>query len=429
MSSKNKKQSVCSYHPNRPSEIVCNNCGDFVCKDCYVIYKEKHYCIKSCLPSEIVPDSKEIKSQTVPLNQENASEVCKSGLKSNRHILFWAALTLSFCSLSISIWAIREIYLTQKENTALRESRIRLLDNLRKNNQELNKRKDLSPTQSPDLQTKETDRSVKKTVKRIADNFFIPNSSKSISFNNGAIDRKLVALTFDGSAFANCAMHILDTLRSRAVPATLFIAGQFIKQYPEVITAYLNEGFEIGNHTLSHPHLTTYSDNKFQRTLDNISQDKLCSELERNNDLFFKLTGRRFAPLWRAPYGEFNDQICKWAQNCGYIHVGWRQGRTWKSSLDSNDWIPNEDAPGFKTPLEVLQKIVSIADSDPTAMNGGIILMHLGSSRDEPGLQVYTILGALIDSLRTRGYQFVKISEMIREDKIYFESIPSSIQF
>jgi peptidoglycan/xylan/chitin deacetylase (PgdA/CDA1 family) len=98
--------------------------------------------------------------------------------------------------------------------------------------------------------------------------------------------------------------------------------------------------------------------------------------------------------------------------------VGWRQGRSWRQGLDSNDWIADEETPGFHTPEEVLDKFLTLAKAEPDGINGGIILMHLGTVRKNPSAQVHRILGRLIDELTAQGYGFVTVSEMLRESEI-----------
>ena len=124
------------------------------------------------------------------------------------------------------------------------------------------------------------------------------------------------------------------------------------------------------------------------------------------------------SPLWRSPYGEHNKVLCIWAQQAGYLHVGWREGQTWKQSLDSNDWVPDEETAGFHSPEEVYRKIMTLAEASPNGINGGIILMHLGNIRTKKDMQVYTCLGKLIDSLQNMGYRFVVVSEMMKESGV-----------
>jgi peptidoglycan/xylan/chitin deacetylase (PgdA/CDA1 family) len=235
--------------------------------------------------------------------------------------------------------------------------------------------------------------------------------------DNASPDIPYFALTFDGGSLANAAGDILDTLASRGVRSTMFLTGEFIRKYPQVVARIAEEGHELGNHTWKHPRLTTYADDRTQTTRPEVSRQFVINELEGAARVLADRTGLRFAPFWRAPYGELNRQICGWALEAGYIHVGWRPGRSWAYNLDTNDWVPDESHPGYKSPREVFGKIVNIA-SRPGGLNGGIILMHLGTERKSRSEQVHIILGKLIDELRGMGYEPVAVSELLGKSGI-----------
>lgn len=239
-----------------------------------------------------------------------------------------------------------------------------------------------------------------------------------ISFDNGSPDEKLVALTFDGGSHANAAYEILDTLRSRKVRSTMFLTGHFIRRHKKLVRAIVADGHEVGNHTASHPRLTAWAQNRTHATLPGITPERIATELARADKLFHEVTGTRFAPLWRAPYGEKNREICLWGQQAGYLHVGWRQGRSWRQSLDSNDWVPDAETPGYHTPSEIYRKIIEMARSKPYGVNGGIVLFHLGTLRKDRDQQAHLILGTLIDSLRDMGYRLVTVSEMVESSGV-----------
>ena len=237
------------------------------------------------------------------------------------------------------------------------------------------------------------------------------------SVENASTDIRYFALTFDGGSYAAAADEILDTLASRGVRSTIFVTGAFIRRFPQVVIRAYEMGHEIGNHTLSHPRLTTYADNMAQSTRPEVSRQTVTNELEGAARILADRTGLRFAPLWRAPYGEYNRDICRWALDAGYLHIGWRQGRSWQQNLDSNDWVPDENSSGYRSPEEVFDKIVRIA-SHPGGLNGGIILFHLGTERKQRSQQVHIILGRLIDTLRSMGYEPITVSDLLYRSNI-----------
>jgi peptidoglycan/xylan/chitin deacetylase (PgdA/CDA1 family) len=59
---------------------------------------------------------------------------------------------------------------------------------------------------------------------------------------------------------------------------------------------------------------------------------------------------------------------------------------------------------------KVLQNILRMAE-DASKLNGGIILMHLGTQRKKSAM--YTVLDSLINGLRARGYELVSVKKNI----------------
>lgn len=211
--------------------------------------------------------------------------------------------------------------------------------------------------------------------------------------------RREIFLTFDGGSTANATAAILDILKREGVNATVFLTGEYMQRYPDMTRRIAAEGHVVGNHTFSHPHLTTYSFNARQATLSGVTRDFLQGQLQRTADMFQLITGKPMSRLWRAPFGEFNSQILSWAQAAGYRHV------YWTPHLDTLDWVASPSDPLFKTPQQILKGLLKRDGTDARGLDGGIVLMHLGTER-ESGMEADQILPDLIQSLRARGYGF-----------------------
>ncbi|MFP4241915.1 MAG: polysaccharide deacetylase family protein [Chitinispirillaceae bacterium] len=315
-----------------------------------------------------------------------------------------------------------EINSLKQKNALLNDTNSQLsqeIENQKLKFTRLRERKEKTPKVKADIPStpkKKSRRKQTSTIRPRLTSFGLP-----YTVNNGSENRTLVALTFDGGSHANAATEILDTLASRNVRSTMFFTGHFIKRYPQIVKRVVHEGHELGNHTMSHPRLTTYAQTRTHRTRSDITRRSVIRELIRAEKLLKRVTGHSFSPLWRAPYGEFNWEICSWAQEAGYLHIGWRRGRTWSENLDSNDWIPDIHTPGYKSPEQVMKKFMRMARSGE--LNGGIVLLHLGTERGKRSQQVHLILGQLIDSLRTTGYEVVTVSRLLQESDIDINTI------
>ena len=114
---------------------------------------------------------------------------------------------------------------------------------------------------------------------------------------------------------------------------------------------------------------------------------------------------------WRAPFGEHNRDIRTWAAELGYRHVGWTVGRDWEHNMDTLDWVADKNSSVYHTAEEIVEKIINFGNGDEYGANGAIVLMHLGTSREED--QPHKLLPRIIDQMRDNGYTFVTISEMM----------------
>jgi peptidoglycan-N-acetylmuramic acid deacetylase len=141
-------------------------------------------------------------------------------------------------------------------------------------------------------------------------------------------------------------------------------------------------GYLIGNHTMTHPSLTTIP------TLD------ICRQLNQANQTITTLTGRATTrPYYRPPYGSRDQRVWDATANLGYRTVYW--------TLDTLDWETTS------TPDSILNRIQGFLNSDPYGGNGAIILMHAGSASESQALN------RVIDLLQGKGFQFGTINEIL----------------
>lgn len=208
----------------------------------------------------------------------------------------------------------------------------------------------------------------------------------------GDPDKKCVALTFDCGGYAVPCREIFEILDKYNLRCTMFLTGQFIENFPEV-TRYIASRHEPANHTYSHPHFTTYEINRRFDTAPGVNKKFVQKELLLCDSLFYVTTGRHFAPFWRAPYGEINPEIAGWAEEAGFIHVGW--------SYDIIDWADKS------TPELYEKSLVRFKNLYKTDLKGKIILMHIGAERTAKELP------KIIRFLLKEGFKIVTISELM----------------
>lgn len=212
-----------------------------------------------------------------------------------------------------------------------------------------------------------------------------------------------LALTFDGAASANGTADLLKLLQRLDLKVTLFVTGEFVHRYPGIVRTALLAGHEVGNHTYSHSHLTSYAKNRKHELLPSVSRSWFESELRRTEEAFRAATGRPMAPLWRAPYGEENSSLRAWAMELGYLHIRWSslQG----VSLDSLDWVEDEHSSLYFESSKLVDRLLAFPE-----LEGGIVLMHLSTKRRVPP---WSELPRFIEEIRGRGMDVESVSTVI----------------
>ncbi len=212
-----------------------------------------------------------------------------------------------------------------------------------------------------------------------------------------------IAITFDGNASTNRTAELLDLLQQHNLEVTIFVTGRFIERYPSIVRRAVLSGHEIGNHTYSHPHLTTYEKTRRHRLLPEVSKKRFQEELLRAEQAFVKATGHSMQPLWRAPFGEENRTLRGWALEMGYLHVRWSSLEG--ASLDSHDWVADEHSSLYKSSKRIMEHLIQFPK-----LEGGIILMHMATEREEPPWQE---LPVFLDALEQRGLEPTTVTSLL----------------
>jgi peptidoglycan/xylan/chitin deacetylase (PgdA/CDA1 family) len=229
----------------------------------------------------------------------------------------------------------------------------------------------------------------------------------SIPFTKLNTNQKILALTFDAGSAVNGADSIIKILDDLDLKLTFFLTGTFIEKFPEIVEDLVLRGHEMANHSYSHPHLTSFAVNQVHNNLHHTDRNFIKNQLGRTDSLFYSKFGQHLKPFWRAPFGEYNDQILMWAAELGYKHIGW------SDYCDTRDWVSDKDSELYRTNDEIYQSIIDLESKG--RLRGAVVLMHIHTERtiDKP----FKILPKLINTLRDRGYKIVPVSALLTSTK------------
>jgi peptidoglycan/xylan/chitin deacetylase (PgdA/CDA1 family) len=182
---------------------------------------------------------------------------------------------------------------------------------------------------------------------------------------------RVVAFTFDAAYDPEPLADILEALSAAHAPATFFLTGEFVADYPDSVAKIVRAGFPIGNHSYSHPDFTT------------LSEAKMRSQLERTAALIEDAGGGDPRPLFRFPYGARDKRTLAAVGDAGYASVYW--------TIDTLDWKPK------RTSAQIAAAVLDHLQP------GAIILMHVGSH------QTASVLPEIIRKVRAEGYELVAL--------------------
>lgn len=81
-----------------------------------------------------------------------------------------------------------------------------------------------------------------------------------------------IYLTFDDGPHPEITPFVLDELKKRNMQATFFCVGENVKKYPEIFQRILDEGHQVGNHTMRHENAHKVSATNYLNSIQEASQ-------------------------------------------------------------------------------------------------------------------------------------------------------------
>lgn len=247
----------------------------------------------------------------------------------------------------------------------------------------------ISPTASPTPTATVTPTTVPTTLPTVTPTSTPETDPQALTMIRVRTDKPYVAIVVD-DFFTDSnyrdqeGVRLLEAANKAQAALTLCPTGYALEAYKivaptqlEQIRELINRGsYEICNHTLSHPFLTT------------LGPEDLQNELSAGANLVSQHLGHPVGPFLRPPFGDWNDETLAAAAEAGFPYiVSW--------SVDSADWI--DPAPS----VDAVVTRVSCADA------GDIVLMHANRAISAEALP------RIVEQLRARGLELVTLSKLL----------------
>ncbi len=192
----------------------------------------------------------------------------------------------------------------------------------------------------------------------------------------GNTKEKVLYLTFDEGYENGYTSRILDILKENEVQAAFFVTQPYVEQNQELVQRMIEEGHVVGNHSITHPNLTTLSD------------EEVIHEIQGLATYYEEVMGHPIDPFFRPPSGFYSQRTLKLTQEAGYKTIFW--------SMAYKDWVV-DDQPGKEAAYQhVLENHHS----------GAIILLHAISKSNTEALD------EILKELKQQSYQFKSLYDL-----------------
>ena len=173
----------------------------------------------------------------------------------------------------------------------------------------------------------------------------------------------ILYFSFDDGPSPTWTPRVLDLLGTYHAGATFFQIGQEAAKHPDLVDQVRERGHSVGNHTWSHPDLTT------------LSSEDVREQLTRTNDAIGLTT------CVRPPMGATNALVQQVFAGLGLTEQLW--------DIDTRDW-------DHRSAQEIVTAVLS------RAHNGAVVLMHDGGGDRS---QTVDALAELLPRITEAGWQ------------------------
>lgn len=204
--------------------------------------------------------------------------------------------------------------------------------------------------------------------------------------NSVRTSEKVVALTFDDGPDKQVTPKLLAMLKTEKIQATFFYIGLASEANPKLVQRTMKEGHLLGNHSFGH--LTYWAFMPIAA---------IQREIEQANQVLFRITGQ-LPKFYRPPFGVTRPGLGSVLKRLGMTCVGWQT-----RALEG--FKPNQE--------KIIQRIVK------GVQPGSIIMLH-ESYYERKTFDADAVVARtrkLIEILRQKGYNFVRLDQLLESEK------------
>lgn len=212
-----------------------------------------------------------------------------------------------------------------------------------------------------------------------------------------------IALVFTGDEYFEGLSTIKKTLKQNQVKAGFFFTGNLYenKKARSLIKSLVSDGHYFGPHSDKH---LLYNDWRDRDSL-LVTKDSLLNDLKNNYRKMAALGITQDTKLLIPPFEWWNSEVTKWCNEEGIEVISFTPG------IPTNADYTYPEMKSYKSSEDILKRLFERESSE--GLNGAIILIHVGTDPKRKD-KLYDRLPELIHNLRSKGYGFERIDDLIR---------------
>ena len=141
-----------------------------------------------------------------------------------------------------------------------------------------------------------------------------------------------------------------------------------------------------------------------------VSREEFIMDLETNYKAMQAFgIEQQEAPLFLPPYEWYNDSIAAWTTSMGLQLINYTHG-----TLSHADYtVPGTS--GYRSTQEIYASILDYETDQNSGLRGFILLSHIGTAAERSD-KFYLRLNELISVLKSKGYCFLRVDELLETD-------------
>lgn len=236
---------------------------------------------------------------------------------------------------------------------------------------------------------------------------YLSSKASPKSYVEGGIERgnpkeKKIALVFTGHEFADGANVISKTLKKNKINGSFFLTGDFYRKYPKISRQLQKEGNYMAPHSDKH---LLYAD--WENRSKTLIERAVFEKDVKDNYTAMQKAGLKIEEprYYIPPFEWYNREISDWAREMDVQVVNFTPG------TGSNADYTTPDMKNYRSSETLYNNILQYEKEN--TLNGFLLLIHIGTHPSRTD-KLYNRLDDLVKELKMRGYDFVRVGEMMK---------------